>query len=707
MLRILAVPGLRRIGRGLALALVLGFAAVDLDAQDQGLVIRHLAFKGNRSLDAVTLEAAIATTNSSFFVRYSMVSWLGLGERRRLNERELRVDLARLRLLYQLNGFMDVQIDTSIVRTETDAYITFLITEGEPVRVRSLTISGLDSLPDRPRIVRDLPLQVGMPYDRYVRLEATADTIQSRLWDRGYPSATVLLGRRDLDREARIVDIELVADPGAPAVFGPIRIEGTESVDSSFVRSLLAARPGRTFRYADIYRSQLNLYQSGLFRFATVDVDTTRFTMGDPAVPLTIQVQEGPHFRVRSGLGIATNDCFRANAGWTARNVGGRGRQLDFNGSVSKLGVALDPLASTVCSGLEADTIGSSRVNYALSASIRRPAFLSPSNAITGTVFGERRSEYRIYLRDEIGTSVTFTRESQRGVPFSLTYRLAYGSTQATAVSFCAFFLACRQDDIAQLRERRLAASLIGTVSRQRVNNPLDPTRGSFYSLEATVSSPLIGSSRFSEFTRLVGEASWYTPLGREVVLAAHVKAGAAVSPRLRLGAGEGSFIPPDQRFYAGGANDVRGYDRNELGPVVYVTSAGNLNEDGSVIDADSVQVAPIGGNTLAVGNLELRLPSPLLGGRLRWALFVDAGSVWERGGSLASGAAFRVTPGIGIRFGTPLGPMRADIAYTNAPYAAGGLYSLLDEELTLVRSDYRKPRTGKFNLQVSVGQAF
>jgi outer membrane protein assembly complex protein YaeT len=681
---------------------VLGGGGRSVAAQEQGLVIRQLRFEGNSSIPSEVLEAAIATTNSAWFARN--LRFLGLGTKRRLNEREFRVDVLRIRLFYQRSGFLDAQVDTVVVRTAENAYITFKITEGEPIRVKTLTIGGLDSFPDRDKLVRDLPLTVGMPYNRFL-FTALVDTITTRLYDRGFPTPSVTIPPRPVDTVAKTVALEVVADPGAPAVFGPIRIQGTRAVDTSFVRALLATRSGAQFRASDIYRSQLNLYQSGLFRYATVATDTTRFTLNEPVVPMIVEVQEGPLHRARAGLGIGTSDCLRASAGWTARNFFGRGRQIDFLGSVSKLGVVTDPLRSTVCSGLEEDTIGSRRVNYGLTASLRRPAFLAPSNAITGTVFAERRSEYKVFLRDEVGASLNFTRVGFRGIPVSLTYRVSYGSTQANAVSFCALFLACRQEDIDQLRERRMSASITGSLSRQRVNNLVDPTRGSVYTFELTFSSPLIGSTRFSEFTRVVTESSWYRPLGGDVVLATHLRGGVIFAPRLRLRAGAANFVPPEQRFYGGGSNDVRGFDRNELGPLVYLTPASNIDSVGGAITRDSVQAAPIGGNTTVIGNAELRLPSPFFAGRLRWAVFVDAGSVWERGSATAP--ALRVTPGIGIRYASPLGPMRLDVAYAGSPLTEGALYAIDGNSLTLVRNDYRQPLGGRFNVQVSVGQAF
>ena len=146
-------------------------------------------------------------------------------------------------------------------------------------------------------------------------------------------------------------------------------------------------------------------------------------------------------------------------------------------------------------------------------------------------------------------------------------------------------------------------------------------------------------------------------------------------------------FIPQQERLYAGGANTVRGYRQNELGPVVYLpdTLQVCLNPQGQCIkpaegsSPDTVYFSslsepdrvtlPVGGNTVAVANLELRMPSPFFPERLQIAFFADAGQVWTRGASGAeqSFGSIKITPGIGFRVGSPVGPIRLDIGYN--PY--------------------------------------
>jgi outer membrane protein assembly factor BamA len=91
-------------------------ASTPATAQD-GLIVRQLKFEGNKSIDETILAAAIATTNSSWFARTPVIRAIGLGEKRRLNQRDLERDVERLRILYRAYGFMQATVDTVVRRT--------------------------------------------------------------------------------------------------------------------------------------------------------------------------------------------------------------------------------------------------------------------------------------------------------------------------------------------------------------------------------------------------------------------------------------------------------------------------------------------------------------------------------------------------------------------------------------------------------------
>ena len=713
----------RRLGCPAAAAVIAAGAAVAclgltpraLRAQHDGLVVRQLEFKGNESLAPELLAASIATTNSGWFARTAPFRWFGLGERRYFSEVDFQRDVLRLEVLYKQSGFPDVEVDTLVQRTPEDIYLTFVIVEGEPVRVDSFVVNWLDSVPAdvREDATVDLPLREGDVFNRIV-MQAAADTITRRLRDHGYPSADVLVSYRSRTEE-RLAAVTLDAQAGTHAVIGNVQVEGEARVDSSVVVALMRARPGREFSQTDLFTSQRNLYNSELFRLASVNIDTMRFVPGADSVPLIVQVTELPPRRATAGAGYGTNDCFRASAGMMFRNFLGEGRILDISSRLSKIGIG-QPLDwglenSVVCDALAEDSIGSRLVNYNVTAAVRRPAFLSANNTLIFSTYAERRSEFKVYRRQEVGASIGITRETpNRRLPVALTYTLSFGRTEASPFSFCAFFNTCLPADVEFRSRRRRLATISATGTIPRANNPLDPTRGYVATGEITVASRFIGSSSVLQFTRVVGDYAWYRPLARDVVFSWRLRGGLMFSP-VRLEGSEFAFVPPEERFYGGGPNDVRGYQRNELGPVVYVVTRRYLEETvkdpNGELGVDSVRVAATGGNTMAVGNVELRFPSPVFKERMRLAAFVDVGGVWERG---ATDVLIRLTPGAGIRVATPLGPARFDIAYNPSRLAPGAFY-IAEPDGTLTpdpsREGFRLDRRSRFTLHFAVGQPF
>jgi outer membrane protein assembly factor BamA len=238
---------------------------------------------------------------------------------------------------------------------------------------------------------------------------------------------------------------------------------------------------------------------------------------------------------------------------------------------------------------------------------------------------------------------------------------MLFGRTVASPFSFCAFFNSCEPVDVDFLSRTQRLASLSATATIPRANNPVDPTRGYVATTEVTLASRYIGSSAEQQFTRVLADYAWYRPILRDVVLSWRVRGGMIFSP-VHLEGSDVPYVPPEQRFYGGGPSDVRGYQRNQLGPVIYYATRGHVDSteaNGEPLDPDQVRIAATGGNTMAVGNLELRIPSPIFSERLRLAAFVDVGGVWQRG---ATAVDLRVTPGFGIRVSTPLGPARFDV---------------------------------------------
>jgi len=432
---------------------------------------------------------------------------------------------------------------------------------------------------------------------------------------------------------------------------------------------------------------------------------------GDSTVTVLVRVGEGPRHRVRVGAGYGSLDCFRVQSGWTAFDFLGGARALDLSARVSKLGVGSPTnagLRSNVCHFLH-DDFTSDTINYNVGVTLRQPAFFSPRHTASLGLFAERRSEFKAYTRQAIGVNAAVTLNARRNVPVTLGYGFSVGRTTAPPAVYCSVFRVCDETDRGLLaRSRRFGAVTVSGV-RDRVNSVLDPSAGNLVTASLMHASRLVGSDTLYEFNRGQFEVSYYYPLGRRGVLAWRTLAGTIVPARRIALAGQSvHFIPPDQRFYGGGPNSVRGYARNELGPRVYVTD----DTTGGVYR--NVTASPIGGNSIVVMNAELRLPTPLFPDRMRLALFVDAGQVWERGGDPGTVTGVRVTPGVGLRFTTPLGPVRLDAAYNGYPAEPGPLYfqDNTTQSLTLVPNAVYQPGLAagfwrRVIVQFAVGQAF
>jgi outer membrane protein insertion porin family len=391
-------------------------------------------------------------------------------------------------------------------------------------------------------------------------------------------------------------------------------------------------------------------------------------------------------YSARVGAGYATLDCFRTSGALTARYLSfGR---VDFTGRVSKIGIG-EPLdwSRALCQGARNDPY-SDRLNYYAGVTLSQGAIPGLRALFTTfTVFSERRSEYKAYLRSvPIGMVASYDFDALRPLLANAAYDLTYGRTTAEPALFCAVFLVCRPEDQQALQRLLRQAALSLTLTRRRVDNEIEPRRGLVARASVRSAHRWLGSDTSLQFNRLQGELAWYTPHGRNS-LAARVQLGTVLGRTFSLrGEDVPSFIPPAERLFAGGPNTVRGYRQNLLGPLVYV--AEEIRD--TVIDgqlyymADTlrrVQERPTGGNSLVVGNLEYRMRSPVAPNYLQLVVFGDVGQVWNRGEEVDGRRVnldfdnFRFTPGGGFRVATPIGAIRVDVGYNRNQLPPGAVY--------------------------------
>jgi len=668
-----------------------------------GRRIEEVRFVDPEPFTEDTLEDIVETEPSGckFLGLPLCVPFTRIGRRDvRLDLRVLRRDIVRLELFYRRNGFFGTQVEPVVEPVGDDVEVSFVIARGDSVIVGELDVTGLEGVLDRDEVLDRLPLEVGDLFD-LDEFEASGDTVLAMLASRGHAYAKVLRNF-EVDLAAHVARARLEAVPGPRVVIDSIVVIGAEHLGRRATLRQLTFSKGDLLRLDELAESQANLYELPIVQLASVSVapDSLQVSPGDSTTAtVLVRIDEGPVHVVEAAVGYGTVECFRAEGQWVSRSFGGGARRLELVGSLSKIGVGASGFGA-ICGAFEGDTLAN-RLDYRFAAELTQPGFMSPRNALSVSAFAERQSEPNVYQREAFGSRWAIVREVGLREVLTTSIELERGKTVANAAVFCFAFLVCQPSDVAALAEYRWRNDLGLNWALDRTDVTVDPTRGYILRSGATWSPAWMGSA--ISFLRWTGEGSRYRTVRPEWVLALHLRLGTFFgTASIRPGS---EFLPPEDRFYAGGAGSVRGYGRNELGPGVYV------GED-AVFDPATVDFFPIGGTSVVVGNVELRFPAPFARDVLRLALFVDGGILTTGTGLPPGGESLRITPGFGVGARTPIGPVRLDVGFNPYDPTPGPLYLPDPATDNLIRvADRFAPDRGsfwdRFQLHLTVGQPF
>lgn len=631
----------------------------------------------------------------------------------RLDMQTMGSDLSRLNALYRQNGYFGTRVVPEIEEVGEDGgpiHVRFLVERGDGIVVDSVVVEGTEGIADPDSLEAILPLQPGELFD-LAEFVASADTVAESLRIRGHAYAEVLRNY-SVDTIQDRSTVWLLAVPGPRVVVDSIIVDGLEALGRRDVIRQLAFQPNDLLRLSELRSSQRNLYDLSLVRFASVAVagDSLQLTPQDSTTAtVRIAIAEAPEHVVEGGASFGSVDCFGVRSQWTDRSVTGGGRQLTITGSVSRIGLG-DPVSGLqggLCSQGEDEDVATD-LDYRLAADFTQPYFRSPRNQLTATAFTERQSEPGLYQRSAVGGRLSITRRLQAREFVTGAIEGEFRDTRARPLLYCFEFRACDEEDIREFTGGRWRTGLSADWVRDRGNVAVNPTSGYVLRTGSSWSTRFLGSDY--DFLRVNGELAAYRPIGSGWVLAGFVRLGTFLT---RASLGPQDFIPPEERFFAGGASSVRGYGRSALGPGLYLVEANEGQDPEDIVPSDTLPVEffPTGGTSVSVVSLEARFPSPVLRDLLRLAVFVDAGSVglspvWK------AESQWRVTPGAGLRIRTPVGPARIDLGYNPYPRPRAGLVAVGADNRELVRiaDDFRPPDPGfwdRLALHIAVGQAF
>jgi outer membrane protein insertion porin family len=608
----------------LALALVLVFAASgeasaadEPDSEAASPFINRIVFEGANSISAKELKGQMKTKDPSFF---------NIFRKPRLDERTLDRDIANLEGYYHSAGFFEASVVLERLDYTADGRfvdVIIAIEEGKPTVVESVGFSE-NSLIDPKELAKGLLLRPGDPYN-VAFLDSDIYTLRSKYFDRGYLAVSI---REQVTMRDYRATIRYDIEPGTQITIRSIQISGNILSKDQVIEKEFAFESGDICRLSKLVETQRNLFETGLF--TVVEITPENLDPLERTVEIHVRVRERKAAYVEGGFGVGNIVGSRVFAEWGTRNLFGTGR-----GFRVKTEYGYD-----VFEGDEVDfsKLQFENVFYRYDAEYHQRYVLGIKLLLSLNAFLEKDATVEELQVKKVGGQLLSRRRFNRNTDLLLGLsderirRLAFGAPE----------------------ERSTSRFATASVSHDRRDFVLNPRTGTYRFLRVKLAGGILGGD--NDFYTLSSSVQWYWPVFSGEVFAVRVRAGYADY------FGGSSQVPIEDRFFAGGGNSVRGYENNSLGPT-------------TVLNEETGDFAPAGGQVLLITNAELRFAIPLLSRiNITGAAFFDGGNVWENANAIdmtdfelvkskhdVDVSDYRYGTGVGIRYNTPVGAIRLD----------------------------------------------
>ncbi|HYM77842.1 MAG TPA: POTRA domain-containing protein [Candidatus Dormibacteraeota bacterium] len=683
---------------------------------------------GNKDfLDTAKLRSYLQIQPSSRFLNHG-----------RYSQALLKSDIATLEGLYKTNGFRAVKIESSVddnyQGTPNKLAVRIHIEEGERTRVGEVHLAGNQKV--KSGELPELSTQAGQPFSEQ-NLANDRERVLSYYFDHGYPNASLEISTTPSSSEPNRADVTFTIQEGEAFTVDQVMVSGLEHTRDFIVQRDLQVHAGDALSQRDLLSTQTRLYDLGIF--SQVDTGVQNPDGADPRKDVLVQVREAKRYTFTYGLGLEfqtgqpagtsapqgqTGVSPRVEFDVTRLNFAGRNQTLTFQSHVGRL-QQRGLISYTIPKLFDSDKF---KLIYTIFY----------DNSLDVATFTSQRLEGKIDLRQQIGSAGT--EPGTRPGPSSVTYRFDF--RRVVARDFATQFTP------GEISVLSLPARVGGpgfTFIRDKRDNPLESTKGNYFTLDGFSALGFLGSE--ADFGRLLAQNSTYHAIGgkgkpdRQFVFARSTTIGiqqpfngtkvrppgaCATDPNTNESFCQGfNLIPLPEQFFAGGGNSHRGFGLNQAGP------------------RDPSSGFPVGGTALFVNNLELRFPAislPYLGSGFGFAVFHDMGNVFTAPHDLLTGlmrwhqqnpqqclsgstpdtqcmtnfnnSGYDYTShalGVGVRYKTPLGPLRFDFGYNLNPTRFFQVFNLPIPNTNPVQTVpvQETQRLRHFSIFFSIGQPF
>jgi len=605
--------------------------------------VDEIHFEGNQYFSDKQLQAHLVIHEGNQF----------LFRRGKFSYDLLRKSIVSLTNLYQNAGFSKVKIQPQVRDHEPRIDVTLQILEGPQDCVHSLAIVNQQNEPIQPRSRRPLLLGPGKPFSRKL-LEDDRSQILAAFIDDGYLNAHFDSTATHLANEPQQVDVVYRIDPGPLAKAGEVALLGAERTKAALVRRITApnVKEGQPISEGQLLAAESDLYNLGVFDWASVG--PLRPIEGQGNEEVLIKVHESKRNTMDVGVGfeaVPRSGNIPVGAvvlpGLPQVSLGEKFQtsQQSFYGPRFVFQYSRRNLRGRA----ETASIGLlySRLDQRATFTYADPRLRDSSWASLFSISAERTTENPIYEARLGQASWQVDRFLDKKRTKTVRVRYSFQRTNLSNITIPELVLP--EDQHVRL------STLFGEFIRDTRDHPLDAHRGLYQTASFGITPTALGSS--SDFTRFLGQNAFYLQLRPWLVWANNFRLGLAAPF-------SNSRVPLSETFFSGGPDSLRGFPINGAGPQRPVTVCGNPT-DASTCSLISV---PVGGLMLAIVNSEVRFPIPLKTG-LGGVVFYDGGNVYKNINARQLVDNYTNSVGFGVRYRTPVGPVRFDFGYNlNAP---------------------------------------
>jgi len=634
------------------------------------LGVRHklvkLEIHGNHYFDDATLRERMSVIPATL-VRYRYG---------RYSRAALDRDLDAIRNLYRANGFRNVEVTPRVLDdyNGAKAHIAIFIdiAEGPQWFVSRLNLEGV-SEEARPPLMRLLHSTAGQPYSD-LNIASDRDNVLDYYFNNGYPAAKFEFSSVSAS-EPDHVDLTFIVTPGQRIYVRNVVVDGLKQTRPDVVTDRISLRAGDPLSQSEINGSQRRLYDLGIF--TRVDAAIQNPDGEEPTKYVLYSLEEAGRYSMNVGVGAeigrigggATSlDSPAGVTGFTPRFLFGISR-LNFFGLGHTM--SLQTLISTLEQRALLTYIAPQYFGHP-SLSLQLSGLFDRSHNVR--TFSSQREEGSIQLSDKLSKANT------------VQYRFTYRKVNVLGTPLIS-------PDLIPLLSQPVRVGFVSTSFIQdKRDDPIDSHRGTYTSIDLALASSVFGSQ--TGFGRIVARNSSYYQLTKGLVLARTTDFGL-----IERYAGLPD-IPLAERFFGGGAFSNRAFPDFQAGP------------------RDTTTGFPVGGNALFTNTIELRFP--LIGDNLGGVLFNDLGNVYSDVNKIS--LRFRQENlqdfnyavqgfGFGLRYRTPLGPVRVDFSLSpNSPRffgCSGSINQLYQCGVPGSSVPQTVQRINVFQFHFSLGQAF